>query len=322
MIAITGATGLLGQHLLEKFQAENIEIIALHRAEREGLLPSGSTKRQADILDQVSLREAFEGVDTLIHSAAFVSFNPRWRKKLFDVNVTGTKNVVDTCLQLGVKNLIHISSVAALGRSAKGIITEDTKWNSSNTTDYAETKYLAELEVYRGAEEGLNISMVNPSVILSASQSDRSSARLFDYVWNEKKYYTSGSLNYVDARDVAQAVLQLYKKPQPGQKYILSAGTLPFQEFFVKVAERFNKKPPSIKVSSSLSYWAGMAEEFRAFLTNSEPLVTRQSAKMAIQSYQYSSQKSQDELGIRFENLEQTLEWCCERYLRNVKSNK
>ena len=322
MIAITGATGLLGHHLIEKFQTEDLEMVALHRPGKENALPDSIKKRQADILDQVSLREAFEGVDTIIHSAAFVSFNPRWRNKLFDTNVTGTKNVVDTCLQMGVKNLIHISSVAALGRSSKGTITEESKWNSDNTTDYAETKYLAELEVYRGAEEGLNISMVNPSVILSASQSDRSSARLFDYVWNEKKYYTTGSLNYVDARDVAEAVLQLYKKPQHGQKFILSAGTLPFREFFVKIAERFNKKPPSIKVSSSLSYWAGLAEEFRAFLINNEPLVTRQSAKMAIQSYQYSSQKSLDTLGIRFQTLEQTLEWCCEHYLRNVSPNK
>ena len=325
MIAITGSTGLLGHHLIERFQAENVEMIALHRQGKENLLPESLPKRQADILDQVSLREAFEGVDTIIHSAAFVSFNPRWRRKLFDVNVIGTKNVVDTCLQLGVKNLIHISSVAALGRSPRhvgGIITEENKWNADSTTDYAETKYLAELEVYRGAEEGLNVSMVNPSVILSASQSDRSSARLFDYVWNEKKYYTTGSLNYVDARDVAEAVVQLYKKPQHGQKFILSAGTLPFQEFFVKVAQRFNKKPPSIKVSSSLSYWAGLAEEFRAFLINNEPLVTRQSAKMAIQSCQYSSQKSQDTLGIRFQTLEQTLEWCCGHYLRNVNPNK
>jgi len=322
MIAITGATGLLGKHIIERFQQEQKELIALYRGDKDNRLPSGVIKRQADILDQVSLREAFEGADTVIHSAAAVSFNPRWRKNLFESNVTGTKNVVDTCLQLGIKNLIHISSIAALGRSSKEEITEESKWNTEYVTDYAQSKYLAELEIYRGGEEGINVSMVNPSVILSASQSDRSSARLFDYVWNQKKYYTTGSLNYVDARDVAEAVFQLFEKPQPGEKFILSGSTLPFREFFNEVAKRFDKRPPSIRVSNGLSFWAGWAEEIKAFILNQEPLVTRQSAKMAIQTVQYSNKKSQEKLGIRYHTLEQTLEWCCGEYLRNVKPNK
>ncbi len=273
-------------------------------------------------MDQVSLREAFEGVDTVIHSAAFVSFNPRWRKQLFDTNITGTRNVIDTCLQLGIKNVIHISSVAALGRPSKGIITEESKWSTDNSTDYAESKYRAELEVYRGAEEGLNVSMVNPSVILSASQSNRSSTRLFDYVWDEKKYYTTGSLNYVDARDVAEAVLQLYKHPKPGEKFILSAGALPFQDFFLMLSKHFNKKPPSIRVSSGLSFWAGWAEELRAFLLSEEPLVTPTIGKNGHPIFNYSNRKSVERLGIQFRTLEQTLEWCCNEYLRNVKPNK
>ncbi len=321
MVAITGSTGLLGVHIIERIQKEAGSIIALHRPHNDQSLPEGVIKRQADILDQVSLREGLDGATTVIHAAALVSFNPRWQKKIFDTNVHGTRNIIDTCLQLGIKNFIYISSVAALGRASGSAITEESKWTGDYSTDYAESKYLAELEVYRGAVEGLSVSIVNPSVILSAAQPSRSSATLFDYVWNENIYYTNGSLNYVDARDVAEVVAQLYLKPQPGEKFILSAGSLLYRDFFSNVAKRFRKKPPSINVSNGLSYWAGWAEELRAFLLSREPLVTRQSARMAIQSFQYDNQKSLNTLGIRFRTLEETLDWCCEDYLRNVKTN-
>lgn len=321
MVAITGATGLLGGHIIDRLLAEGVHPIALHRAGHGRSLPPTVSKKEGDILDQVSLREAFEGVTTVIHSAAFVSFNPRRRKKIFDVNVAGTRNVIDTCLQLGIKNFIHVSSVAALGRTPGEEITEESKLTNTRVTDYAESKYLAELEVFRGAEEGLTISIVNPSVILSATQPNRSSATLFNYIWNERPYYTEGSLNYVDARDVADAVYLLYKKPHAGEKFILSAGNLSYREFFALVAKRFNKRAPSIKIGSTLSYWAGLVEEVRGLLSNSEPLVTRQSAGMAVHSFHYSNKKAQ-QLGIRFRPLNETINWCCEDFLRNVKPNK
>ncbi len=321
MVAITGATGLLGSHIIDRLLAEGVHPIALHRAGHDLSLPPHVSKKEGDILDQVSLREAFEGVTTVIHSAAFVSFNPRKRKKIFDVNVAGTRNVIDICLQLGIKNFIHVSSVAALGRTPGEEITEESKMTNARVTDYAESKYLAELEVFRGAEEGLTISIVNPSVILSASQPNRSSATLFNYVWNERPYYTEGSLNYVDARDVADAVYLLYKKPNAGEKFILSAGNLPYREFFALVAKQFNKRAPFIKIGSTLSYWAGFVEEARGLLSNSEPLVTRQSAEMALHSFHYSNKKAQ-QIGIRFRPLNETIHWCCEDFLRNVKTNK
>lgn len=321
MVAITGATGLLGGHIINRLLAEGVSPIALQRAGHDHPFPPGVSKRQADILDQVSLKEAFEGATTVIHSAAFVSFNPRRRKKIFEVNVAGTRNVIDTCLQLGIRNFIHISSVAALGCAPGEEITEESKWTNALTSDYGESKYLAELEVFRGAEEGLTISIVNPSIILSASQPNRSSAMLFNYIWNEKPYYTEGSLNYVDARDVADAVYQLYNKPRAGEKFILSAGHLPYREFFALVAKRFNKRAPSIKIGSTLSYWAGLAEEVRGLLSNREPLMTRQSVGVAIHSFHYCNKKAQ-QIGLRFRPLEETINWCCEDFLGNVKTNK
>ncbi len=322
MVAITGATGLLGGHIVERLLSEGINLVAIHRPGHERLLPTQVTKRPADILDQASLREALEGVSTVIHAAAFVSFNPRLRKKVFEVNVQGTRHLVDTCLQQGISNFIHISSVAALGRRQGELITEESKWIDSFPTDYSEAKYLAELEVYRGAEEGLTVSMLNPSVILSGSQPHRSSAVLFDYVWNERPFYTKGSINYVDARDVAEVVFRLLLQPQPGEKFILSAGSVSYKNFFSSVARNLNRRAPFISISSILPYWLGWAEETRALLFNKEPMVTRQSAKMAIQSFRYDNRKAQDLIGIKFRTLEESLSWCCQEYLRNVNPNK
>ena len=232
MVAITGATGLLGSHIVDKFLAEGVSLIAICRSGSEESLPEGTIRRTADVLDQASLREALDGATTVIHGAAFVSFNPRRQKKIFEVNVNGARNIVDTCLQLGIGNLVHISSVSALGRKPGEEISEESKWNGLYASDYAESKYLAELEVFRGAEEGMTVSIVNPSVILTASKTHRSSGALFNYIWNETPFYTDGSLNCIDARDVAEAVYQLYKKPRPGEKFILTANSLSYQDFF------------------------------------------------------------------------------------------
>ena len=214
--AAPGATGLLGQHIIEKLVAEGVQTVALCRGDQELKFPT--LKRYADVMDPISLHGALEGVKTVIHAAALVSFNPRLRNKIFDVNVTGTRNVVDTCLHLGIKSLIHISSISALGRKPGEKVTEESKWTGLFASDYASSKYLAELEIFRGAEEGLVVSLVNPSVVLSASQLHRSSSILFDYVWNQNRFYTGGTLNYVDARDVADAVFSIYQQPQPNQK--------------------------------------------------------------------------------------------------------
>jgi dihydroflavonol-4-reductase len=322
MVAITGATGLLGSHIAERLLSENIPVTALYRKGRQDQLPAGVMAMEGDVLDAPSLVDAFRGATTVIHAAALVSFNPRRKKKVFITNVEGTQHVVDTCLQLGIKNLIHISSVAALGRKNGIRTTEEAKWDNAFPSAYGESKHLAELEVFRGAEEGLHVSIVNPSVILSGANPSRSSGTLFDYVWNQRPFYTEGALNYVDARDVAEAVYRLYVHPQPGEKFILSAGTIPFKEFFSQVANRMGRRAPARKLTSTAARLAGWGEELLALLLNREPVVTRESARMALQSFQFENRKAVETLKLQFQTLETTLDWCCTEYLRNVKPNK
>jgi dihydroflavonol-4-reductase len=320
MVAITGANGLLGRFIVERFVEENIPVIAILRkgqSDKKNLQSSLITERYADVTDSISLSEALQGATCVIHTAALVSFNPRAFKKLYQVNVIGTKNIVDACLNLNIPRLIHISSVAALGRS-KGVtsITEEIKWVSNDlNTNYAESKYLAELEVYRGFEEGLQVSVVSPSVILAPSNDNRSSARLFGFVWNENVFYTSGQFNYVDVRDLTEVISQLYKGNFNGQKYIANTGSVSFIDFFKQVAKRFGKKPPFINVHPVFIGLLSFFEAIRSRLTGSEPLIVKKLLKTNKDFYLFSNEKVKQILNIKFRTLEETLDWCCSEYL-------
>ncbi len=318
MVAITGANGLLGSFIVRHFIEQGISVIPLRRS-TDSKIPDDLRNlswRECDVTDPVSLSTALAEATCVIHTSAVVSFNPRKRSTMMDINVGGTKNVVDACLTLNISRLIHISSGAALGRKKEiRDIDETSDWIDNDlNTDYAESKYRAELEAWRGAEEGLAVSIINPSVILAPANWEKSSAQLFKYVWTEKRFYSSTAVNYVDVRDVADVVGVLYKNNHTGQRYIVNAGQIPIKELFQKMADRFQKRAPSIEVSSSLVGVLALLEEWRSRITGSEPLITRQTAKITKESFRFNNRKVVQQLGISFRDLNETLDWCCEHY--------
>jgi len=154
MIAVTGANGLLGRFIMEGLDASSLPCCGIKRSSSDisNFKKAAINWKDADLLDLTSLTEAIKGATTVIHTAGLVSFKPNEGERLHKINVEGTRNVVNACLKLGVERLIHISSVAALGRQ-KGVseIDENQKWIESKfNSEYAESKYLAELEVFRG----------------------------------------------------------------------------------------------------------------------------------------------------------------------------
>lgn len=328
MIAITGATGLLGNYICRTLAQTEQKVICLRQATSNVAdlsdINHKITWREANVLDTGSLQESLRDADTVIHTAAMVSFNPRKAKTIFKINVEGTQNVVNVCLDLGIKKLIHISSIAALGRQGnEQVITEDSKWvDSTLESDYAESKYLSELEVYRGQEEGLHVSMVNPSVILAPGDWSRSSAQLFRYVWQQKQFYTDGMINFVDVRDVVEMVRVLTYGNFNGERFIASAGSIALIHLFEQIASRFNRKPPYIKVAPSLTTLVAALESVRSALLQREPLVTRQTARLAKEKFHYDNKKATTQLGIRFRPLGETLDWCCQYYLQHNTTNK
>ncbi len=318
MIAVTGANGLLGEIIVSRLKENGEQVIKVVRQ------PGDEDCRRADVDDPQALCAAFEGVQTVVHAAGLVSFNPRRKKELFRTNVEGTANVVNAALRTGVKNLIHVSSVAAFPRPVSGeVVTEHTKPADSKAnfpSYYGFTKYLAELEAFRGGEEGLQVAIVNPAVVLAPSLAMRSSARTFEYVLKEKPFYTHATLNYVDGRDVAQAIALVLRAMPDGQRFLLCGGNARYIDFFESVARQLNKRAPYVRVGHKLIWLAAAAEELRAFALEKEPLITRPMANSLRKKIVFDASDSMAKLGLQYRSLEDTVNWCCGFYREHINA--
>lgn len=284
MILVTGATGLVGSHLVQALVQQGKPVRALYRS----VIPAfaGADKAewvQADILDVIALEEALHGVAQVYHCAAVVSFNPKKTEQLYQTNVEGTANVVNACINAGVQKLLHVSSVAALGRMNKNAaIDENMHWSpKNNNSEYGKSKYLAEMEVWRGVGEGLEAVIVNPSIILGAGDWNSGSTQIFKTVYDEFPWYTDGVTGFVDVMDVVKAMQLLMESSVSAQRYILNAVNLPFKEVFEIIAKCFNKRPVHKKVSPFLAGLIWRWEALKYKLTNVSPLLTKETAASA-----------------------------------------
>lgn len=318
-ILITGANGLVGSAVAKTFIGKNHHVKALCRSSADLSLLEGVKNDieiiEGDITDVLGLSNAMHDIDVVIHTAAMVSFNPKERTKMYHVNVQGTTNVVNSCLETGVKKLLFVSSIAALGRPttpnlSKQItnIDESQQWEESSlNSHYAKSKYLAECEVWRGEAEGLKVAVVNPSVILGEGDWSRSSTQLFKYVYDENRFYTLGSLNYVDIQDLTGIICHIIDQNAFGERFIVNAGTITYKEFFEKVAVAFGKKPPRMLIKPWMAEILWRIEALRSKFTGSSPLITKETAKSARTHFHYVNKKVTDKLGVSFTPIDETV---------------
>lgn len=310
-VLITGVTGLLGGALAQDFKQKGIDVFGLVRP---GQVVKDITCREGDIMDIHSLTEAMEGMDYVIHAAAIVSFSPKDRPAMYQVNVEGTANVVNAALTMpNIKKVIFISSIAALGRPAQHVgnlvIQEDQKWEESpHNSHYAITKFQAECEVWRAHAEGLPVLIFNPTIVLGEGNWTRSSAQLFKYVYDERPFFTSGFLNYVDIKDLCQVIWLGIQSPLTGERFIVNGGQITYQSFFQKVAQSFQRKAPSIQIIKPWLSILWRLEAIRSFITGNAPLITRETATSASLKLSYPSTKLQNAFSIEFTPIDQTIQ--------------
>lgn len=324
MILVTGATGLVGAHLLAELIPHHSVITALYRSEdkRQQALSVlkyyGIAEDKAhevirwvktDILDLVQLKCVFEGVTKVYHCAALVSFHKMDYPQLLRTNVEGTANVVNMCLRFGVDKLVHMSSVAALGDATKdGMVSEQSKWASyDGKSGYAVSKKHGEREVWRGIEEGLNAVIVNPTVIFGAAPLNQSSIAIFKTVLNGQRFYTTGSNAIVDARDVAAIMHQLMEREVSKQQYLLVGENVSFRAIMNEISDQAGKKRPSIGIESSMFPKAVRFIENVGKLFRIKPLLAYDSAVASISRTEYSNKKITDLLDYKFYNLKESV---------------
>lgn len=319
MILVTGANGLVGSFVCAHFIQKGYKVRALIRKDSDrSLLQNlpGLDFFTGDINDTGSLLDAMAGVDYVIHTAAIISFWSKKNNDMYQTNVIGTRNLVDICLENNIKKFIHVSSIAAIGRKVTdNCIRETNTWEESSLNSYyAQSKHEAEVEVYRGMEEGLAATIVNPSIILGPGLKSSISVRLFNYVHQKNKFYTDGYLNYVDVRDIATAINQLLFDPATnGERYILNGGITSYKSFFEDVAQELHVKAPSIKASNFMRQIVWRVEALKSFFTNKEPLITKTTAKTAANKIEYSSDKIVSTTQISFTPLHNTIQWTCKK---------
>jgi dihydroflavonol-4-reductase len=323
-VLVTGGTGFLGAYVIRELVEKGWGVRAIRRGSPLPAFISADILQQVewisgDILDVVGLEEAMEGVDGVIHAAAKVSFAGRDRHDLFSINVEGTANVVNMALLQNVKRFVHVSSVAALGRTGDGEhVTEKKSWEDSKyNTSYAISKFRGEVEVWRGIGEGLPAVVVNPSTILGYGDWNSSSCRLFRSAFEEFPWYTEGTNGFVDVMDTARAIVRFLETDISGERYILNGDNWTFRHLFETMAAGFGKKPPTREATPMLAGAAWRIERIKSLFSGRAALLTRESARVARSSTSFDSGKVLQALpGFRFTPLEKTIGEACDAYLR------
>ena len=284
MIFVTGASGLVGSHLIISLIDKGQKVRALYRKD----IPvfKGAEKVnwiQGDIIDVNSLDEALIGITQVYHCAAIVSFAPKQAASMLKANVEGTANVVNACINHEIKKLVYVSSVAALGRIREDALVDETmNWTPETSNSiYGKSKYLAEMEVWRGMGEGLNVAIVNPVIILGSGDWNKGSSEIFKSAYDQFPWYTSGVSGFVDVMDVIDAMQLLMNSDDQGKRYIISGANLPYQEIFTRIAIAFNKRPPYKKVSPFLAAIVWRLEAVKGLITGKTPLLTKETAATA-----------------------------------------
>lgn len=313
-ILITGATGFVGAYTARLLLARGYT--DLHAIRRPGsqldLLGDAAHRIQwhdADLLDYFSLEDAFASIDTVIHCAALVSFLPKDEDRLMAINRGGTRHVIDAALHQGVRRVLHVSSVAALGRHLDGRpITEASKWEDGPLiSHYSRSKFLAELELWRGQAEGLSVAAVYPSIILGAGRWQEGTAKMFGYAHRSPSFYPTGATGFVDVRDVAEAVVQLLARDTDGERFLLNAENRTYLQLLTDMTHALGLPAPTRALPYPAARLLAGIDALRSALTGKSPLLTRETVMATYQTHEYDNQLSRSALGITYRPLAQTI---------------
>lgn len=320
-ILVTGATGLVGAELVHQLlDAEEADIRILRRATSafDLLGPAAERVEHAvgDVTDPESVRAAVRGVTHVYHVAAYVGFGggASERTRLYDVNVRGTGHVVNAALAEGVSRLVHTSSMAAFGRPERSEATqtapidESSEWQASSAnTDYARSKYEAELEVQRGLAEGLDAVLVNPALIFGVGRRGENTREIAEKVRDRRlPAAPAGGTNVVDVRDVAAGHRRAMAAGATGERYFLGAENRSWRSILDALAEAFRVAPPRLTLPPTPALVFATLAEAVAAVTRTQPLINRETVRVASRFYRYSNRKAVEELGCSFRPFEET----------------
>ena len=333
MILVTGGTGLVGSHLLFKLIEKGYRVRATYRSKKKidaakhvfsyytknaDTLFSKIEWVEANLNDIPTLTRAFKSVTKVYHCAALVSFDPNDYFSLRTVNIEGSANIVNLCLAHDIEKLCYVSSIATIGHGEPNdtIISEKTNWIPEDDHNvYAITKYGAEIEVWRGVQEGLNAVIVNPGFIFGPGFWKTSSGSLFKKTYKGLSHYTNGVTGYVDINDVVNAMVQLMSSAIKNQRYILVSKNMSFKAFAFKVAAHLKVKPPKKEATKRVLQLAWRLDWLNYFLRRRPRKLTKQMAKSVSKKHYYSNKKIIRDLDFKFKSIDDSIFETCQFFL-------
>lgn len=316
MVLVTGGTGLVGAHLLIHLleKGENVRAIyrnlesiqkteALFSLYKKEALYQSIQWQQADILDIPSLENAFDNIVQVYHCAALISFDPKEEDLVRKTNIEGTANIVNFCLHKNIKKLCHVSSIAALGDLAEHehIITEETEWNPEKPhSDYAISKYGAEMEIWRGQQEGLEVVILNPGVIIGPGFWNQGSGELFTKVKKGLPFYTKGSTGFIAVADVVSILHQLMESPIHGERFTLISQNIIFRDLLFSIADALKVKRPKYHATPFMINTLSKLDWISSMLFVQKRQLSKASARSSYSTDLYSNEKIKNALNIKF----------------------
>lgn len=331
MILVTGGTGLVGAHLLFHLVQNGHQVRATHRASSDlknvekifGYYAENAPELflkidwvEADLNNIPALEKAFHDVTYVYHAAAFISFDPNDFNQLMKINAEGTANIVNLSLVFKVKKLCYVSTIGTIGKNMDGTpADEESEWHNHHVNVYAKSKYVAEMEVWRGTQEGLQAVMVNPGVILGPGFWKTGTGKLFRTAYKAYKYYPPGGTGFVSVHDVIRAMVTLMNGSQNKERYIMVAENLLFFDILSRMTKNFNKKPPHKK----LKYWqlelARVVDVIRNKVLGSKRSITKNSIYALKHRDSYDNSKIVNELDFSFKPIEEVLNFSCTKFI-------
>jgi dihydroflavonol-4-reductase len=320
-ILVTGATGFLGHHLTKRLVKEGylVRILKEKNASLDLLSNLKLEIVEGDIRDIETVKKAVKGCDIVFHLAGLVSYWDKLNALQYEVNVIGTENIVEACLQEKVKRLIHVSSTAAVGKeSGKKLADENTTYNLWDlNVNYCDTKYLGELRVKRGIEKGLDAVIVCPGAMYGPGDIRRIKSDLIFSRGLSSCFYTKGGVGVVDVEDVVNGLILAWKKGKKGERYILVAENLSFYEIRKEIAKALGKSPPKIYLPYFLFLIGAYFSNWLATFFGKKPKLTPAMARLSKNYLYFSSEKAKKELGINFrpfkESVKRAVKWYKEK---------
>jgi dihydroflavonol-4-reductase len=315
---VTGGNGFVGSAVVRRLaqRGDELRLTLRRRSRLDGLAGIDYESVECDVLDRRAVRRAMKGVDRVFHLAGLVSMRPADEERLFEVNVGGTRVVLEEALRAGVERVVHTSSVAAIGPAEHGQTADERQLFTAGRLGiaYVNAKHEAEIEALRLAAQGLPVVVVNPAYVFGAGDVyGRATSIVRRFLLGRIPAYVPGALNVVDVEDVARGHLLADTVGKPGERYILGNRNYTVDRLFADLTRLSGVEGPALRLAPGVALRAAQALE----AAPGRPPITVQEVRLASQWWTYRNTKAKRELGWTTGPHEDAIEATVGWYLDN-----